>query len=72
MTPHEASELIESLPPLDLKNRLFELFRWQAKTGRSLVHVGWYLRCLKKPKLSPADRRRLGELVDVVLHRKRM
>ena len=62
MTPKDAADLIESLPPVDLKNRLFELLMWQAKTGRSLVHIGWYLRCLTKPQLSPEDRARMRTL----------
>ena len=44
MTPQQAYDLLEALPPVVIKNALLTAFAWQAAHGKRLVHVGFYLR----------------------------
>ena len=50
MTPSDAADFIDSLSPVEVKNRLLDLLLWQAKRGKTLVHISWYLRKMKEPK----------------------
>ena len=52
LSPSEAADFIDSLSPVEVKNRLLDLLLWQAAHGRVLVHFSWYLRKMKdaKPK----------------------
>jgi len=46
MTPKEAAEQLERLPPVVVKERLLRLLEWQDRNGKILVHVSWYLRTM--------------------------
>ena len=57
MTPSEAAKFLERLPASFLKLELIKLLEWQATRGKALMHMGWYLRCLKyrdQPRLPVA------------------
>ncbi len=68
MTPIEALDLVEKMSPVDLKNRLVDLLAWQVRKDRKLVHVSWYLNCLKyqenprPPKAGEAGRARVAQI----------
>ena len=47
MTPTEAAAMIEHLPANEFKQQFLDLLQWQVRYGKQLVHVGWYLHCLK-------------------------
>ncbi len=68
MTPKEALQIVDGMRPIDLKNKLVDLLAWQIRKDRKLVHVSWYLNCLKyqenprPPKAGEAGRARIAQL----------
>ena len=70
MTPKEAYDLLEALPPVDIKNSLMDMLFWQAKKGKVLVHIAWYLNCLKygtKPRQPKRVHLQAAERIDEIL-----
>lgn len=53
LTPSQAADWLEAMPPIEIKNRLIDLLLWQAKHNKSLVNFGWYARKMQEPKLKP-------------------
>lgn len=47
MTAGEAAGFVERLTPAEFKLGFVKLLEWQAQHKKSLVHVSWYLNCLK-------------------------
>lgn len=50
LTPRQAADWIEVMPPVEVKNCLLDLLIWQARNHKALVHVSWYLRKMQEPK----------------------
>mgnify|MGYP001608486861 CR=1 FL=1 len=47
MTASEAAGMVEGMSPAEFKLAFVRLLEWQAQHGKSLVHLSWYLNCLK-------------------------
>ena len=67
MTPHEAMEFIERLPPNDFKMAMVDILTWQHQHQKSLVHLSWYLAKIKysrdpRPKTHDAMHRLLQSI----------
>lgn len=49
MTPQQAYDALEEIPPVEIKNLLMDSLNWQAKhpllksKPRPIVHASWYL-----------------------------
>lgn len=69
MTPFDAAQFLESLPPAHIKLHLVEMLEWQAAHGKRLVGMRWYLERLRytlepRPKKAhEADRAKVAALV---------
>jgi len=44
LTPAEAADWWEALPPVEIKNRIGDYLRWQASHGKRLLHFAHYMR----------------------------
>lgn len=47
LTPIQASEWLDSLPPIEIKLRLVDYLRWQAAHGKRILHGAHYFRVVK-------------------------
>lgn len=69
LTPAQAADWLEALPPVEIKNRLLDYLRWQAAHQKILLHFAHYARLLHygyTPRTETTQRRRaqLNPLTD--------
>ena len=60
LTPAQAAEWIDALPPVELKNRLLDYLLWQASHGKRLLHSAHYFRVAHygfQPRASTVEKR---------------
>lgn len=71
LSPAQAAEWWDSLPPMVIKNSIGDYLRWQAAHGKSLLHFAHYLRIAyyaERPRASTIEKRLapLRELTSMV------